>query len=307
MAEKEEGTIMWHPITEEVGYFKGAVNQGIIHKDSNCILVDTGLDRQAARKLIRLLGDLQLKPIAIINTHAHADHFGGNAEILSHYGNGIRVYAPIFEESAIRYPIWEPTYLYSGAYPLPDLENKFLFAPESPVHVIYEAGILEIGDFVLQAIPLYGHSFRQMGISYDHVLLSADAFYGREVLEKHPLPFHVDTKETLLTLNNLIDAPYSTLVPGHGAAISCMEERRVTIMENKAVYDRVNQLICTILSEPMTLDQLQASLLGKLGLDVMHAGSYLLYKTAIMAQLKYLSDSQVIFYQIQDNQWLWRV
>ena len=63
---------MWNRLSERTGYFKGSVNQGIIFGESGAILVDTGLDRQAARKLIRLLAELAVEPVAIVNTHAHA-------------------------------------------------------------------------------------------------------------------------------------------------------------------------------------------------------------------------------------------
>ncbi len=301
------GKQMWQPIYEQIGYFKGAVNQGIVIGSSGAILIDTGLDKQAARKLIRLLNELSQKPIAIINTHAHADHFGGNQELLAHYGEQLKVFAPIFEETAIRYPIWEPTYLYGGAYPLVELENKFLLAPSSPVHTVIEPGKLEIDGIELDVIPLYGHSYRQMGIGFQGILFAADGFYGREVLDKHPIPFHVDTKETLSTLERLMDLPFDYLIPGHGEAIHSQLERVETMTQNRRVYERVNQLITQALIEPKTMDQLQAIISQQLGIRAANAGSYLLYRTAIQSHLKYLLDHQAVTQEIHDNHWIWSV
>lgn len=298
---------MWHPIHEGIGYFKGAVNQGIIFSDTGAILIDTGLDKQAARKLIRLLNELDRELVAIINTHAHADHFGGNQELLTHYGEQVKVYAPIFEETAIRYPIWEPTYLYGGAYPLIEMENKFLLAPASPVHEIIESGKLVVDGIQLDVIPLYGHSYRQMGIGIRDVLFAADGFYGREVLDKHPIPFHIDTRETLATLNRLLDVPYEYLIPGHGESIFLRSDRGETMAQNRMVYERVNQLITQVLIEPQTIDTLQAVISGQLGIHAQNAGSYLLYRTAIQSHLKYLLDDHTVTQEIQDNQWFWRI
>lgn len=297
---------MWHPLAERIGYFKGSVNQGVIIGNSGAILIDTGIDKQAARKLIRLLNELKLDPIAIINTHAHADHFGGNEELLAHYGDRIKVYAPIFEESAIRYPIWEPSYLYGGAYPLSEMENKFLLAPPSRVDVIIEPGKLEIADIELEVVPLYGHSYRQMGIGFENVLFAADGFYGSEVLEKHPIPFHIDTRATLDSLDQLLTVPYDILVPGHGSAIVTQSDRIHTMTQNRLVYEKVNECIVDALQEHKTIDQLQVVVSQKLGVQAANSGSYLLYRTAIQAHLKYLLDQMVITQQIQENQWIWQ-
>ncbi len=296
---------MWNRINEQIGYVKGSVNQGVIFSEHGVILIDTGLDKQAARKIIRLLNELQVQPIAIVNTHAHADHFGGNQEILTHNGD-VQVYAPIFEETTIRHPIWEPSYLYGGASPLVEMENKFLLAPPSPVHHVFEPGMLMIDGIELQVVPLYGHSYRQMGIGIEDVLFAADSFYGMEVLIKHPIPFHVDTRATLDSLESLRDLDYTVLIPGHGTAVSSIDERIETIEQNKLVYDRVNHLIVSNLQEPKTLDQLQAAVSNQLEILANNAGSYLLYRTAILAQLKYLVDTQQITQEIQENQWFWR-
>jgi glyoxylase-like metal-dependent hydrolase (beta-lactamase superfamily II) len=42
------------------------------------VLIDAGQDRDQAKRLLRACEAAGLTPCAIINTHAHADHFGGN-------------------------------------------------------------------------------------------------------------------------------------------------------------------------------------------------------------------------------------
>lgn len=296
---------MWIELKDRVGYMKGAVNQGIVLGDRGAILIDTGIDKQAARKLLRLLKELDTKPIAIINTHAHADHFGGNQEIVNQFPD-VHVYAPVFEESSIRHPIWEPMYLYGGAYPLTELENKFLLAPASPVHVIYDIGNLVIDGVEFEAIPLYGHSFRQMGIRFGDVLFAADGFYGLEVLEKHPIPYHIDTKETLRSLERLEQMSFSYIVPGHGMAIETEQVRKDTMRANADVYKRNMDLILTICREAKTIDEIHAALCNGLQIEVANAGSFLLYRTAIQALLKYLLGEGLLRNEIIQNKWLWQ-
>lgn len=74
-------------------------------------------------------------PKAIVNTHSHADHCGGNRYIKER--TGATIYASEIESAIIQYPLLEPLYLFSGASPLRDLRNKFLMAQSSSVdHVI---------------------------------------------------------------------------------------------------------------------------------------------------------------------------
>lgn len=296
---------MWTAISETVGYMKGAVNQGIIFSEKGAILIDTGLDKQAAKKLIRFLHEKNINLSAIINTHSHADHIGGNHELVSHFGDGVKVYAPIFEESAIRHPIWEPIYLYGGAYPLAELQNKFLCAPSSPVHHVIEPGTINIDGVTLKIVPLYGHAYRQMGVVYKDVLFAADGFFGREVLDKHPIPFHVETKETLETLTWLESSEFLRIIPGHGAMIENHTELKTTIAHNRVIYDRVIDTIYNTLNAPMVLDELIPSVCNALHIEIKNAGSYLLYATAIRALLKYMSDQGMVSQELRDNRWLW--
>ena len=63
-------------IAEGIYLHPGAVNCGVIFRGGDALVIDTGLDKEAGRKLLKALGARSLK--VIINTHAHADHFGGN-------------------------------------------------------------------------------------------------------------------------------------------------------------------------------------------------------------------------------------
>ncbi|RAP24661.1 hypothetical protein C2W64_02831 [Brevibacillus laterosporus] len=98
-------------------------------------MIDSGLDTQTAKKTKKGLDELSQPLYAIIKTHSHADHFGGNHYLLQQYPHAI-VYAPALEEAIIRNPMLEPIYLGMGSTPLPELCNKFLLAESSRVDEI---------------------------------------------------------------------------------------------------------------------------------------------------------------------------
>lgn len=70
-----------------------------------------------ARKIKRGLDADGQSLAAIVQTHAHADHYGGNAYLLQCYPEA-EVYAPPVEEAVMRYPLLEPIYLNMGAAPV---------------------------------------------------------------------------------------------------------------------------------------------------------------------------------------------
>lgn len=63
----------------------------VIHRDAFAVVVDPG----DALPVLKFLRDKQLRLVAILNTHHHADHTGGNLALLTH--NPVPVYGPASE------------------------------------------------------------------------------------------------------------------------------------------------------------------------------------------------------------------
>lgn len=52
----------------------------------NCVIIDPGCyEKHEEEELFNFIDDNQLKPIALLNTHAHIDHILGNASVKSKY------------------------------------------------------------------------------------------------------------------------------------------------------------------------------------------------------------------------------
>ncbi|MCK9909652.1 MBL fold metallo-hydrolase, partial [Microbacteriaceae bacterium K1510] len=185
--------------------------------ETGIILIDSGLDAQTAKRIKKGLDELAKPLHAIIQTHSHADHFGGNAALLSSFPEAV-VYAPPLEEAVIRYPILEPIYLGMGVTPLPELRNKFLMAEASRVdHLLPTEGEITIDGVSFTILSLPGHSWQQVGLICDNICFAADGYFGEETLQKHKLPFLVDAHDTLLSLEKLLETHYEGYLPGHGA------------------------------------------------------------------------------------------
>ena len=146
-------------------YLPGSVNVGLVtRQDGKAVLIDTGGDKEAGRAIRKGLEAASLTAVAIINSHSHADHYGGNDYLARNLG--LPVWAPEFEEAVLRYPYLEPMVLYGGAAPLVGLRNKWLEAKPSPVDHVYEVvdGPMTVGDIRFERIVTSGHAVRQVAL-----------------------------------------------------------------------------------------------------------------------------------------------
>ena len=62
-------------------------NTYIVYSDSGtCVIIDPGCySNQEESELITFIQENELKPVALLNTHAHIDHVLGNSFVLSQF------------------------------------------------------------------------------------------------------------------------------------------------------------------------------------------------------------------------------
>lgn len=201
----------------------GRLSIGIILNplDNSVILIDSGLENDTAKSVNAAIIAKKWSVAAIINTHSHADHCGGNAYFQLHYP-GITICATPIEQFFIENPSMEPWYLSSGAAPMAELKNKFLQAAPSKVTSIipYIDNQLIINSVNLSVITLPGHTPGMIGIVNltDRVLYAGDSVFSAETLNKHGIPFYtniMDTRDSLRKLFEIRDK-YDYCVLYHG-------------------------------------------------------------------------------------------
>ena len=276
-------------ITDSVGYIPDAVNIGVIRDGSEAILVDTGLDRGTAKEILKTLEGAGLTAKAIINTHHHADHIGGNAYIKNR--TGAAIYASEIEAGLIESPILEPTYLFSGAAPIQGLRNRFLLAKPSKVDHIIMGDRLTVGGVELGIVGLAGHSPNQIGVAVDGVLFCADTVFSMRVVEKYKLPFVQDVSGLKESLRSLKESKYDRYVPSHAGA---KEDITELADENLEAILGIEAMVLEVLEEPRTTEGVLAGLCTATGLEISRAQAYYLNNTLTMAYLSSLeSDGRV--------------
>lgn len=110
-------------VTDRTYYIESPAKIGLFKiNDSEVCLIDSGSDKDAARKVRQILDANGWTLTAIYNTHSNADHIGGNKYL--QLQTGCKIYAPDIERDFTCHPILEPAFLYGG-YPHKDLRHKF--------------------------------------------------------------------------------------------------------------------------------------------------------------------------------------
>lgn len=285
-------------------YFPSAVNSVVIEDGlGGALLVDTGLDENHARKLLREVEAAGLKPSAILNTHSHADHHGGNAFILKRFPE-LSVYAPPLEAAIINHPLLEPLYLY-GACPPPELRSKFLLAPASPAQPI-GAGNQTIGGVKVELLDIPGHAVQMYAVRVGDVLYAADGLFGPDSLHKHPLTFCADSRLQKQSAAKLAELQgLRVALPGHGEAT---EDLAGLVQINLDAYERTTQALLNAAQQSSgTVDELLARVCDLLGVNMANAGAVVLNRSVVSAHLSELCAIGQVSLKVEANKLIFNV
>jgi glyoxylase-like metal-dependent hydrolase (beta-lactamase superfamily II) len=289
-----------HPLNNRVHYLTGSVNAAIIATpEHKAIVVDTGGDKDYGRRIKKACDTLGLEPAAIINTHAHADHYGGN-EYLTRMLD-IPVYAPPFEASIMQSPYLEPVYLFGGAKPPPEMMNKWLLAKASPVHHTLQPGTLELHGVTLEIVPCSGHAHTHYAVKVADVLLAADAVFGMSVLERYPLPFGQDIGSQMTSARTMQTLGARVVLPGHGDPTEQIPE---LVRTNLQAFERAAATVAGACTGVDTATVLKNTCTA-FGVHMTDLPRYYLNLCTVMAYLTYLRDEGRVGLELRGNTVVW--
>ncbi|TXG87656.1 MAG: MBL fold metallo-hydrolase [Thermomicrobiales bacterium] len=288
-------------LTEQVGFIPGAVNVGVVRAAGDrFILIDTGLNDTSGKKAVKAIQELDGTVIAIVTTHAHADHFGANATVVKR--TGAMVYAPEIDEAVIRYPILQPSLLYAGADPPAVLRNRFLLADPSPVDALVPLEGLAIEDVSIEVVPLPGHSPNQLGFKVDGVFFSADVALPETVLEKYRIPYLYSVGNHLESIDKARNVETAWVVPGHGPVSESIDD--VLALNRSLVLDVADRLQ-EYAKEPTNASDLMARVLASFDAPVSDHSAYFLLHPTIYAFLSYLHGQGTLESAVEAYQTVW--
>ncbi|MBQ4561984.1 MAG: MBL fold metallo-hydrolase [Clostridia bacterium] len=283
-------------LTDKSYYIQSPAKIGIYKtSETEVILIDSGNDKDAGRKIRQLLDANAWTLKAIYNTHSNADHIGGNKFLQDRYN--CRIYASGIECDFTNHPVLEGAFLYGG-YPPKDLAHKFILAQESKAESLTEA-VLPEG---FEIIPLPGHFFDMVGFrTPDDILFLADCLSSKETLDKYVIGFIYDVRAYLDTLERVKEMKARLFVPSHAEPTEDISElAQYNIDKVNSIADKIVKLC----SEPVGFDRLLQKLFCEYNLT-MTAQQHALVGSTVKSYLTYLCNENRLNMIIDDNIMKW--
>ncbi len=281
-------------VGDKTYYLKNNTNIGIYKIDEDDVyIIDSGNDKDAGKKIIKIIESEGWHIKGLINTHSNADHIGGNKVIEER--TNCSIYASDIEMSFIKNPILEPTMLYGG-YPFKDLKNKFLYAKPS--------NVLNIKDNLpdgLEYFPLKGHFLDMIGLkTSDDIYFLGDALFSEETINKYYIFFIYDVREYLNTLDYLSNLNGKLYIASHCEATNDISN---LIKINKDKILEISNKIYNLCNDK-TFEEILKEIFAEYQLE-MNLNQYVLVGSTIKSYLAYLCDENKISYKFEDNKMLW--
>lgn len=278
-------------------YIQSPAKIGVVEtSNGHVVLIDSGNDKEAGRKVRQHLDRQDWTLDAIYNTHSNADHIGGNAYLAKQ--TGCALYAPGIEAAFTQHPILEPALLYGG-YPMKALRHKFLLAQESDAQPLTPEH-LPAG---FELIPLPGHFFDMVGLrTPDDVVFLADCLSSQATLDKYQISYVYDVAAYLDTLERIKEMQATLFVPAHADAtdnIAPLAQYNI---------DKVNEIAGHILdfcAAPHTFEEVLQHLFTSYDLAITFE-QYALVGSTVRNYLSWLLDSEKLSANFADNRLLWQ-
>lgn len=286
-------------IVGPVSYVAGRVNIGVILGDGEAAFVDSGLDESTARRAVQAIEQRGLTLAAILNTHAHADHCGGNA-FLQKRTRAV-VYAPPVEAAFIEHTELEPFTLY-GAAPFPAIDGKWFHAAPSRVDRVLESTV-SICGLELEVLPAAGHSINQVAILSPEVAFLGDALMSPALLERYPIQYCYDVSAHLATLDRLAALRKPWYIGAHFPPTRDLEG---LVAVNRRNVERTADAVLSAVGTETSTEDVVARAAESLGVLYMDPPAYLLNAAAVKAHLTALAREGRVAFEIAKGRPLWR-
>jgi glyoxylase-like metal-dependent hydrolase (beta-lactamase superfamily II) len=181
---------------------------------NDSLVIDPGLEPDL---ILDLLAEEELKPAAILNTHGHADHIGGNAALKEAFPD-----APLIIGANDAFLLSDANANLSAPFGLP------IVSPPAD-RLVREGDVIESAGIRLEVLDVPGHSPGHVVFLYrsePYLVFGGDVLF-RESIGRTDFPGSNGPLLLAGIRDKLYSLPADTVVyPGHGPATTVGNEKR---------------------------------------------------------------------------------
>ena len=284
-------------VSDNCYYIQSPAKIGLVKiNEEDVCLIDSGNDKDAGKKIKKVIEANGWKLKAIYNTHSNSDHIGGNKYLQGQ--TECDIYAPGIECDFTNHTILEPALLFGGYAPK-DLKHKFILAQESVAQPLTKENLPDGWEI----IDLPGHFFDMVGFrTPDDVVYLADCLSSKETIDKYKIGFIYDVASYLETLEKVKTMEAKLFVPSHTEPMADVAE---LAQYNIDKVNEVAEKIIEICAEPIYFEAILQKLFSDYNL-VMTFEQHALVGSTVRSYLAWLKDSGKLTVEFVDNMLLWK-
>lgn len=284
-------------VSEKCYYIDSPSKVGIYCQNEHDVyLVDSGSDVNSAKKTLKICNEQGFNIKGIINTHAHADHIGGNAYIQKQ--TGCDIFCSTIDIPFIEHTIINPLHIYGGFIP-EEMRHKFFLAESA------QAKNISSDDFPKELITydISGHSLGMIAtVTPDNIAFVGDIVSSEEVINKYGITYLLDIRKHLESLKFVENMKANKFVMSH---VETVEDIKPLIELNRNKIFEIADVITDILKTPMSTENLLKKLFEHYRLH-MNFIQHSLVGSTVRSYLTWLKEENQIAVEFIDNMMIWK-
>ncbi len=267
--------------------------------EKDVCLIDTGNSPDTGKKVLGVCEAQGWNVKYIINTHAHADHTGGNGLIQRR--TGCRIFSVGRDLCFVNEPTLNNSYCFGGLPPK-ELCSKFLLAEKSNAQELTEENIPEGMRFRY----FKGHSFDHIAIICDDgTTFIGDILCGRSTIEKYHIFFLRDPGEYVESCERIKEIPGNVFCASHFEPIESREELVSLADLNIGKVNEIKKVILDTCRDGKCFDDVLKGVCDSYGLELSFT-QYAIAGSTVRSFLSGLLDGGLLEVQFCDNYLLWK-
>lgn len=297
-------------LTDKIGIFNSYSKSAFLIDKNKIYLIDSGTGEDDGNDILKILATLypHKKIKAILNTHSHADHCGGNFIIQKK--TQCEIWAPEQESHVMAFSDLSAATCWGGN-PFNELKNPVFTTKNNtiPSKTINETQI-NLKNFVINCIPLPGHFLDQTGfLIFDKtnnkkVFFLGDGFFGSSMLKRFWIPFMYDPLKFRNSIKTIEDTDADFYIPTHGEIYNRDNINAIAELNIMVTLELESLILNTIKKEPTTQEKLLKKIADYAEIKL-KMNQYILIGSTIRSYISSLYDRNEIHFEIINNEMIW--